>query len=84
VEVFMSETAYCITCQAVAPVVRQTAGKAIGAALASAIGGAATKSVGGTIVLGLVGLVVGHLVDEALEAVCGQCGSQVQAEPAKV
>ena len=78
----MEETAYCTICQAVVPIGRQAAGKAIGGALGTMVGGVGTKSLAGAIALGAIGLVLGHLLDEVFDGVCGHCGGPLRALPA--
>lgn len=64
---------YCAACRTLVPATKAYAGKAIGGALGGALG-LSTRSVGGGILIALVGLGVGHLIDEAVEPVCGRCG----------
>lgn len=69
--------AYCDVCQAFVQAVRQTAGKALGAAVAAFFGvGPATLE--GKIAFGLTSIVVGHLIDEAVGPACGECGSPLR------
>jgi hypothetical protein len=78
----MENTAYCSVCEVVVPIIRQAAGKAIGVTLGSLAGGLGTKSPVGALAVGLIGLALGHLVDEELDAICGQCGATVRVGPA--
>jgi hypothetical protein len=78
----MENTAYCTVCEVVVPIIRQAAGKAIGVSLGSLAGGLGTKSPVGALAVGLIGLAIGHLVDEELDAVCAQCGAAVPMGPA--
>ena len=75
------KTAFCSCCAAVVPVAQPIIGRAIGA-LAPTIGvqllgKAAAKSLKGTLLVAGIGLFLGWLADQAMEAVCGRCGAAV-------
>ena len=79
----MSETAYCVACDSVVPIIRQAAGKAIGMTVGSLAGGLGTKSPVAALAVGLLGLMIGHVVDQELAALCAHCGGSVRAAPAR-
>lgn len=68
---------YCGTCNAIVPIVRQVAGKAIGAVVGGLLGSTSKTWWGIALGAGLTAL-LGHAVDEAIGAVCGHCGGPVQ------
>ena len=69
--------AFCTACNAMVPVVRQVAGKVIGATVGGLLGSASETWWGILLGAGLTGL-MGHAVDEAIGAVCGRCGAPIR------
>lgn len=67
---------YCVACHAFVPVVRQAAGKAIPALVGGVLGSATKKWWGIVLGAGLAAL-IWYVVEEAIGAVCGQCGGPV-------
>lgn len=68
---------YCSACDAIVPVVRQVAGKAIGAIVGGLLGSTTETWWGIGLGAGLTAL-LGHAVDEAIGAVCGKCGRPIE------
>lgn len=76
-----TNTAYCACCAALVPIAQPIIGRAIGA-LAPTIGvqllgKAAAKSLKGTLLAAGIGLFLGWLADQAMDAVCDRCGAAV-------
>jgi ribosomal protein S27AE len=75
------DTQYCPACGIVVPIVQPVIGRAIGAlgpALGvQLLGKRGAKSLGGTLLVAGIGLFLGYLADQAMDAVCGQCGGTI-------
>ena len=67
---------FCTACWAVVPLVKESAGKALGAGVAAVVG-IRTRTAPGKFLVILASLFLGHLIDEAAGRVCGNCGATV-------
>lgn len=73
----------CTVCNAALPLAKTAGTTWIMGLLGAGIAGAKTRSVPATIAIGLlsagVGWVVGRLIDEAAEPICGGCSTRLRA-----
>jgi hypothetical protein len=75
------KTAFCSCCAAIVPIVQPVIGRAIGSIApvlgVQLLGKGGVKSLKGTLLIAGIGLLLGWIADQAMDAVCGRCGKAV-------